>query len=95
LLTTKEFKVIEKNRKFSQKEVPRKMAKKVPGDAAKIMSQSIMKEEDGLIAEYYSVDWTSPPIDDIYPNEERSLEKVNLSYTHYMLGKSPKIKPLI
>jgi hypothetical protein len=26
----KEFKIIEKNRKFSQKEVPRKMVEKVP-----------------------------------------------------------------
>jgi hypothetical protein len=91
-LQHKEFKVIEKNIKFSQKEVPRKMAKNVPREAAKIMSQSVMKEEDGFIAEYCSVDWTSPPIYDIYLDEEKSLEKVNLLDTHYVLDKSPEDK---
>jgi hypothetical protein len=31
-----------------------------------------------LIDEDLSVDWASPPIYDIYPNEEDLLEKVNL-----------------
>jgi hypothetical protein len=70
--------VAEKNIKFSQKEVPRKMAEKVPREAAEIMHQSVVEEEDGFIVKYCSVDWTSPPICDIYPNEEESLEKVNL-----------------
>jgi hypothetical protein len=91
-LQPKEFKVTEKNIKFSQKEVPRKMAQKVPREAAKIMSQSVVEEEDSFIAEYCSVDWTSPPIYDIYPDEEKSLEKVNLSDTHYVLDKSPEDK---
>ena len=86
-LQPKEFKVIEKNRKFSQK-VPRKMAKKVPREVAEIMSQSIVEEEDGFITKYCLVDWSSPPIYDIYPDEEKLLEKVNLSYTHHVLDKS-------
>ena len=52
------------------------------------MSQSVVEEEDGFIAEYCSIDWTSPPIYDIYPNEEESLENVNLSDTHHVLDKS-------
>jgi hypothetical protein len=91
-LQPKELKVIEKNRKFSQKEVPRKMAEKVPREAAKLMSQSVVEEEYGFIVEYCSVDWTSLPIYDIYPDEEKSLEKINLSDTHYVLDKSPKDK---
>jgi hypothetical protein len=68
------------------------MVKKVPREVAKIMSQLVVEEKDGFIAEYYSVDWTSPPIYDIYPDEEKSLEKVNLSDTHYVLNKSPEDK---
>jgi hypothetical protein len=91
-LQPKEFKVIEKSRKCLQKEVPRKMVEKVLREAAKIMSQSVVEEEDGFTTEYCSVDWTSPPIYDIYPDEENSLEKVNLSNTHYVLDKSPEDK---
>jgi hypothetical protein len=64
----------------------------VPRDAAEIMSQSVVEEEDGFIAEYYLVDWTSPPIYDIYPNEKELLEKVNLLDTHHVLDKSPEDK---
>jgi hypothetical protein len=48
-----------------------------------------------------SVDWASPPIYDIYPDEEESLEEVNLSdslailyedYVHYMVDKGSKDK---
>jgi hypothetical protein len=68
------------------------MAEKMLREAAKIMSRLVMEEEDGFIAEYCLVDWTSPPIYGIYPNEEKSLGKVNLSNTHYVLDKSPKDK---
>jgi hypothetical protein len=68
------------------------MAKKVPREAAKIMHQSVVDEEDGFIAEYCSVDWISPPIYDIYPNEEELLEKVNLLDTHHVFDKSPEDK---
>jgi hypothetical protein len=56
--------VIEKNIKFSQKEVPRKMAE--------IRSQSVEEEEDEFIAEDCSIDWASPPIYDTYPDDEVS-----------------------
>jgi hypothetical protein len=94
-LQPKEIKVTEKNRKFSQKEVPRKMAKKVPREAAEITSQSVVEEEDGFIAEYCLVDWTSPPIYDIYPDEEKSLEKVISQIHTICLIRAPKIKILI
>jgi hypothetical protein len=68
------------------------MAKAVPRKATKIRSQLVMVEDDGFIEEYCSVDWTSPPIYDIYPNEEELLEKVNLSDTHHVLDKSPEDK---
>jgi hypothetical protein len=71
------------------------MAEKVPREAAKIMHQLVVEEEDGFIVEYCSVDWTSPPIYDIYSDEEESLEKVNLLDTPYVFDKSHKIKPLI
>jgi hypothetical protein len=54
-LQPKKFMVTGKNRKFSQKEVPRKMEEKVPREAG-IMSQSIMEEEDSFILKYCSVD---------------------------------------
>ena len=90
-LQPKEFMVTKKNRKFSQK-VPRKMAEKLPREALEIMSQSVVKEEDGFIVKYCSVDWISPPIYDIYPDEEKSLEKVNLLDMHHVLDKSPEDK---
>jgi hypothetical protein len=37
-----------------------------------------MEEEDEFIEEDCSVDWTSPPIYDIYPGEDDLLEEVNL-----------------
>jgi hypothetical protein len=64
------------------------MAEKVPREAAEIIHQSIVEEEDYFIAEYYSVDWTSPPIYDIYPDDEELLEKVNLLDTHHVFDKS-------
>jgi hypothetical protein len=64
------------------------MAEKVPRETAKIMHQSVMEEEDGFIAEYCLVDWTSPPICDIHLDEEESLEKVNLLDTHHVFDKS-------
>jgi hypothetical protein len=87
-LQPKEFMVAEKNIKFPQKEVPRKMVEKVPREATEIIHQSVVKEEDGFIVKYYSVDWTYPPIYDIYPDEEESLEKVNLLDTHHVFDKS-------
>jgi hypothetical protein len=87
--------VVEKNRKCSQNEAPTKMAEKVLREAAKIMSQSVIEGEDGFIEKYCLVDWTSPPIYDIYPDEEKSLEKV-ISWIHTMcLIRASKIKPLI
>jgi hypothetical protein len=47
--------------------------KKVPKEAAKIMSQSVVKEEDRFIEEDCLVDWASPPIYDTYLNEEVSF----------------------
>jgi hypothetical protein len=87
-LQPKEFMVAEKNIKFPQKEVPRKMVEKVPREAVEIIHQSVVEEEDGFIVKYYSVDWTFPPIYDIYPDEEESLEKVNLLDTHHVFDKS-------
>jgi hypothetical protein len=74
--------------KISTKKVPRKMVEKVPREAVEIMHQSVVEEEDDFIGEYCSVDWTSPPIYDIYPDEEELLEKVNLLDTHHVFDKS-------
>jgi hypothetical protein len=54
-----------------------------------------------LIDEDLSIDWASPPIYDIYPDEEEPLEEVNLSNSfanffdhsmYHVLDKSPKDK---
>jgi hypothetical protein len=37
-----------------------------------------MEEVDEFIEEDFFVDWTSPPIYDIYPGEDDLLEEVNL-----------------
>jgi hypothetical protein len=37
-----------------------------------------LDEEDEFIEEDFSVDWTSPPIYDIYADKEDLLEEVNL-----------------
>ena len=68
------------------------MTEKVSREAGEIMSQSVVEEEDGFTAEYCSVEWTSPPIYDIYLDEEKLLEKVNLSNTHRVPNKSPEDK---
>jgi hypothetical protein len=44
-----------------------------------------VEEEDSFIEEDCSIDWASPPIYDIYPNDE-------VSCIHQVLDKSPKIE---
>ena len=61
-----------------------------------------MEEEDEFIEENFSVDWASPPIYDIYPNEEDLLEEVNLFFdtikiveendVHRVFDESPRVK---
>ena len=46
--------VIEKNRKFSQKEVPRKMAKMVPKEGAEIKHQSVSRYIGGTCRQFQS-----------------------------------------
>jgi hypothetical protein len=41
LLATQRFMVVEKNRNFPQKEVPKKMVKMVPKEGAEIKHQSV------------------------------------------------------
>jgi hypothetical protein len=60
-LQPKEFIVIEK---FDKKKVPR--------EAAKIKSQLVEDEGNGFIEEDCLIDWTSLPINDIFPDEKLS-----------------------
>jgi hypothetical protein len=69
--------------------------KEVPEDRRVSLVATKLMDED------LSVDWASPPIYDIYPDEEESLEEVNLSdslailyedYVHYMVDKGSKDK---
>jgi hypothetical protein len=69
--------------------------KEVPEDQRVSLVATKLMDDD------LSVDWASPPIYDIYPDEEESLEEVNLSdslailyedYVHYMVDKGFKDK---
>jgi hypothetical protein len=64
-LQPEEFLVIEKLEKIDKK--------KVPKEAAKIKSQSVVEKKNGFIEEDCSVDWASPPIYDTYLDEEMSF----------------------
>jgi hypothetical protein len=46
--------------------------KRVPREAVEIRSQSIVEKDDGFVEEDCLVDWSSPTIYDIYPNDEVS-----------------------
>jgi hypothetical protein len=59
------------------------MAEMASRETTKIMSQSVVKEEDGFIEKDCSVDWASPPIYDTYFDEE-------VSSIHQVLVESPK-----
>jgi hypothetical protein len=63
--------------------------KKVPREAAEIMNQLVVQEEDRFIEEDCLVDWASPPIYDTYPNEDvSSIHQVDFLGVDAILSKT-------
>jgi hypothetical protein len=61
----------------------------VPREAAEIRNQSVVEEEDRFTKKDCSVDWASPPIYDIYPDEEvSSMHQVDFLGSRYYFVKN-------
>jgi hypothetical protein len=88
----KEFMVVEKNRKFPQKEVPRKMAEMVPKEGAEIQRHSVAQCIKGACRKFQTICTTGGKGAKLV-NDPRSHENIVLEEAVHTLGLETKRHP--